>query len=173
MSFWNEDTIETAIQNDDRDTLGKAFLALSRWVIAKDVRSPAWMDRADLVQSGALQCFKALSTNCPDRPRMPYFAQVIKFECRRMVIRACRQSAGQLERDDHMVESKSLPDDMAAAILRTEASRVHEEIAFEMVAQFRDGRAHTVAEFLGSGFGQVYRAECRMFCKRLKEELQR
>jgi len=173
-AFWNEEEIDRAVKANDRQTLGLAFLALSRWIIAKDVRSPAWMDRADLVQTAVVCCFKALDSRNPDRPRMPYFAQVVKFELRHVVRRSCYpHHTGTDLMEFPELEARPPADrhDLQADILRTDAARTFPSIASAFLEQFHTGHITTAGEFKASSFGQVYRPQVKQFLELLKEDL--
>lgn len=171
MSFWNEAAVDLAIRSGDQETLGRYFLMLSRWTIEKEVRTPSWLDRRDLVQVGVLYCFKAIRSKTPDMPRMAYFTQVIKNEARRVASRTCRTAGTSDGIEVVGVCADEATDDLGTSILRTHAARVFPEVAQAFVDQFRAGTSGTVRDFMTSNIGIIYREQAREFFRQLREEL--
>lgn len=167
MKFWDEDAVDAHLGALDFDALGEDFLRLTRWVISRDVRSPAWVDREDLVQLGLELCLKVVHSKIPSRPRMPYFAQVVKNGARKAVARACRAQPEQGEAEEDTVS----PEDMAMTMIRSDAARTFPDIRDALVEAHRTGKLRTrkcIATVLSSagkpGAG-------RAFAAMLQEEL--
>ncbi len=172
--FWNEEDVDHAIQTGDRQTLGLAFEALARWTIARQVNAPAWMERRDLVQAAVVCCFRAQDSRHPARPRMPYFAQTIKFELRHVVRRACRPHHNAADLDNHTdleAEPPAETIDLTGRILRSDAAGAFPFVAREFVEQFTTGTIGTAREFMATPFGSIFRPQVSRFLALLKEDL--
>jgi DNA-directed RNA polymerase specialized sigma24 family protein len=167
MKFWDEDAVEVHLSDDDKSGLALDFLRLSRWVVAKEVRSPAWLDREELVQVGVACCWDAITKKDPGRPRMRYFAQVVKNEARRTVARACRRVPEMLPDQGH----EAPVSEIVEAIIHSNAGRTFPAIRDAIVLAHRMDRIKSracVAQIIETaGRPGTGRAMARM----LKEEL--
>lgn len=141
MSFWSEDAVEEHLTTGNKTALADDFLRLSRWIVAKEVRSPAWVDREDLVQIGVACCWKAITKKDPGRPRMRYFAQAVKNEARRTVARACREIPEILPGEDH----EAPVSEIVEAIIRSNAGRTFPAVRDALVLAHRMDQLKTRA----------------------------
>lgn len=141
MNFWNEDVVDRHIVESNHEALAADLLRLSRWIVAKEVRSPKTVDREDLVQASLTSCLKAASTKMPERPRFRYFAQVAKNEARRYVAKACRVSPVVLPDQD----PEATLTEVVESIIRSEAGRTFPAIRDAIVLEHRMGRIKTRA----------------------------
>lgn len=170
--WWDEDAVERHLVENDREALGEDFLRLTRWVMAEMVRSPAFMCREDLVQAGVAFCFSAIRNKIPTRPRMPYFAQVVKRGAWRLVGKECVVIPTELPLSLAQEEgAQETVEEIIQAIVRSEAGRTFPMIRDAVVQEHQADRIKTRACVVRLIETTGRPGTGRAFVRMLKEEL--
>ncbi len=170
--FFDEEKVDEAIKTGDRETLCGAFLALSRWVISSQVRTPAWMDRRDLVQLGVEVCFKILPYPSLKKPRFSYLAEAIKNDARRAVLKDCKHTPSQADEDHWSEDDHENLNDELKVFVKTEAGRfTFREVTIAFHQSLKSGRCTKFREFLGTEYAQENRAKVRRFLTLVSEQV--
>ncbi len=170
--FFDEEKVDEAIKTGDRETLCEAFLGLSRWVISSQVRTPAWMDRRDLVQLGVAVCFKILTYPSLKKPRFSYLAEAVKNDARRAVSRECRNAPAQSDEEKGREYDHENLNDELKVFVKTEAGRfTFREVTLAYHHSLKAGRCTKFREFLGTEYAMNNRAKVRRFLTLVSEEV--